>query len=304
MTDPDRPSGKSAQLRPTGHMKPDHQHAVEALTALEQQRLSDARYHIDSIPDTPIYLRAWKTLLDGQLHIQESQLGDAESLLLQAAAMAFIGAMGKDQTSDAKQLRLCACALHDAGRVLRRRDRPDDACQTHQSAYHLREQHGSYEELWETIVELGLDADLARRYEDAQSWYRKAIDIAGHAEQDSRQKQAITWTHLSNSFAECDRFNDAVDAARTARDCWVRHDASDVSVARADLTLGSALLKFAACLHEQSDDHTGEVLEEAMDRLNVAHESLLAFGPDHATDARWCAEQQQFAETMQSSLVL
>lgn len=293
----------SIPLNCTGWLQPDHEHAVQAMTALKQQRYSDALNHIREIPETPIFQRAWKMFLLGRVHLAQSQLGDAESSLLQAAAMAFIDGMGTNQMSQSMELRLCACALHHAGKVLRRRDRPDDAWQTHQSAYQLREQHGSPDELWETAIELGLDADLARRYEDAHTWFRKAIEFADHADQDSQQKRAIAWTHLSNSFTQCDKFDEAVNAARTARECWMDYDASNVSVAQADLTLGSALLKFAAYLYEQSDPRVESVLDEALTHLNVARESLLAFGPDHAADVHWCEEQQQFAEQLQSALV-
>jgi len=290
-------------MKCTGWLQPDHEHAVLAITALNQQRYSDALNHIKEIPETPILQRAWKMFLLGRVHMAQSQLGDAESSLLQAAAMAFIEGMSTDQMSPSRELRLCAGALHHAGKVLRRRDRPDDAWQTHKSAYQLREQHGSPDELWETATELGLDADLARRYEDAHIWFRKALEFADRADQDSQKKRAMVWTHLSNSFAQCDKFDEAVDAARSAHECWVDHDASDVSVAQADLTLGSALLKFAAYLYEQSDSRVESVLDEAMNSLNVARESLLAFGPDHAADVHWCEEQQQFAEKLQSTLV-
>lgn len=289
-------------MKCTGWLQPDHEHAVQAITALNQQRYSDALNHIKEIPETPILQRAWKMYLLGRSHLAQSQLGDAESSLLQAAAMAFIEGMGTDQMSQSRELRLCACALHHAGKVLRRRDRPDDAWQTHMSAYQLREQHGSPDELWETAMELGLDADLARRYEDAHIWFRKAIEFAECTDLDSQQKRAMVWTHLSNSLAQCDKFDETVDAARSAHECWVDHDASDVTVAQADLTLGSALLKFAAYLYEQSDQRVESVLDEAMNCLNVARESLLAFGPDHAADVHWCEQQQQFAEKLHSTL--
>lgn len=289
-------------MKCTGLLQPDHEHTLLAITALQQQRYPDALNHIKEIPETPILQRAWKMFLRGRVHLAESQLGDAESSLLQAAAMAFIEGMSAGQKSQSKELRLCACALHHAGKVLRRRDLPNDAMQTHMSAYQLREQHGSPDELWETAIELGLDADLARRYEDAHTWFRKALEFADRTDQDSQHKRAIAWTHLSNSFAQYDKFDEAVDAARAAHECWMEHDASDVSVAQADLTLGSALLKFAAYLYEQSDPRVESVLEEAMNSLNVARESLLAFGPDHAADVHWCEEQQQFAEQLQSTV--
>ena len=105
----------SIPLNCTGWLQPDHEHAVQAMTALKQQRYSDALNHIKEIPETPILQRAWKKFLHGRVHLAQSQLGDAESSLLQSAAMAFIEGMGTDQMSQSRELRLCACALHHAG---------------------------------------------------------------------------------------------------------------------------------------------------------------------------------------------
>lgn len=289
-------------LRPAESLQPEEKHALLAMVALDQLRIADAKRHIELIPEKPLINRAWKMLLLGRVMMEKSQPAEAESSLLQSAALAFIDRMGFDDDSKpSNQLRLCACALHLAGRVLRRRDKPDDAYQTHLSAYHLREKHGSIHELWETSIELGLDADLTRKYDDARSWYQKAIGFAEQSSHDPQHKQATAWTHLSNNYAECDRLDEAVGAARNARRAWVEHDTSNVSVARADLTLGSALLKFAVGLHEQSHDQSGAVLEESLTLLSDARESLLAFGSDHAADAHWCNEQIQFAQQLQLS---
>lgn len=291
--------------RPVDPLQPDHENAVLAIVALDQNRIADAKHHVELIPEKPLLNRAWKMLLHGRVSTEQSQPVEAESSFLQSAALAFIDEMGagEDRTQQANQLRLCACALHFAGRVLRRRDKPADAHQTHKSSYHLREKHGSIDELSETAIELGLDLDLMRKYEDARVWYHKAVDLARQSRHDPLQKQAIAWTHLSNNFAECDQWVDAVDAARNARNAWVERDASDVSVAQAELTLGSALLKFAACLREKNDEQSGAILEESLNRLNEAHESLLAFGSDHAADAHWCNEQIQFAQQLQAAMV-
>ncbi len=165
----------------------------------------------------------------------------------------------------------------------------------------MREQHGSFDELWETAVELGLDADVARRYEDAQHWHRAAIESAERVDEEAKRKQAIAWTNLSTSCTQGGLHDEAVSAARTARDFWREHDVGAVSTAQADLKLGSALLKQGESLHERGDKLARPALDEAGKWLTTAREALLAFGMDHAAEVRLCLEQKDFARRLLTS---
>lgn len=288
--------------RPVGMIRPTHERAVLALNALDGDRVADAEKHIALMPDSPMIDRAWKSLLSGLVAIEHMDVAEIERSLHRAASLALIVGAGTDESQDVNALRLGARALHHLGWLYRRQDRPDDAYRTHLAAYRLREQHGSFEELWETATELGLDTDVGRRREEARRWYRIAIETAEKTSEESARKLAVSWTHLSTSLTDDGRHEEAVTAARTARDWWRKHDISDVTAARADLALGSALLKHGETLHGRCDQPVKSVLEEAAEWLTAAREALLAFGPENAADARLCAEQQDFAKRLLESL--
>lgn len=288
--------------RPTGFVRPTHELALRAVAALEKDRVAHAEKHIESMPDLPTIDRAWKYYLRGRVAIQQMEFDTAEQLLLQASSLAFIDGLGKEGALDPGALRLAACALHHVGWIYRRQDRADEAYRAHLAAYHFRELHGSSDEMWETAIELGLDADLAQRYDDARRWHRIAIDAAEKASEEPARKQAIAWTNLASSFTESGNHDEAVVAARTARDWWRKHDIGAVAAARADLKLGSALLRQGEALHENTDERAKPVLEEAIECLTTAGEALSAFGPDHAADVQSCLELKDFAERLRDSL--
>ncbi len=290
--------------RPVGFVKPNHERAVLALAAIESDRLADAEKHIAAIPESVIVDRAWKILLHGLIAVEQADSANAEVLLLEAFSLAFVAGWGREETLDPESLRLGACALHHVGRLYRRRDCPEDAYKVHLAAYDLHERYGSFDELWETAIELGLDADVARRYDDARRWYRIAIEIAGKTSDEPARKQAIAWTYLSTSLTDDGRHDEAVAAAREARDCWREHDITAVTAAQADLKLGRTLLAQGESLHECGDRLAKPILDEAIKWLATAREALLAFGPEYAADARLCLEQQDFAERLIASLAV
>lgn len=292
------------ESRPAGVVQPTHQRAVRALTALEEKRIRDAEKHIATIPDFPMIDRAWKLLLRGLVAIEKLDFGAAEPLLSQGFSLSFIAGLGTEKTLDPGALRAAARALHHLGWVYRRQDRPDEASRAHLAAYHLREHHGSFDELWETASELGLDADIARRYEEAQRWHRVAIEAARQASEKPQRKQAIAWTNLAASLRDSGKHDEAVAAARTACDWWREYDLGAVTAAQADLKLGGALLAQAEALYDRGDKLARPVLDEAVERLTTARQELLAFGPDHAADAQLCLEQKDLAERLLASLGL
>ena len=304
MSDTSNDTVPGIEPRPIGFVEPEHERAGLALAAIESDCLTDAAKHIATVPDSSIPDRAWKLLMRGLLAAKRADSAEAEGLLLQAFSWAFVAGRKREGTSDPQMLRLGARALNQVGRLYRRRDCPKEAYEVHLAAYDLRERCGSLSELWETTVDLALDADVARSYEDARRWCNAAIGVGGQARDEPARKQAIAWTHLSTSLAGDDRHDEAVAAARTARDSWRKHDIGAVSAAQADVKLGSALLKQGELLHERGDPQARRVLDEAIECLAAAHEALLAFGPDHAADAQLCLEQKDFAERLVASLTM
>jgi tetratricopeptide (TPR) repeat protein len=275
---------------------------VRALTALEDGRVDDAEKHVAALPDSPMIDRAWKMLLRGMVLTEREIFREAEASLQQACSLALICARRSEEALDPDPLRLSARALHHVGRIYRRRDRADDAYGAHLAAYRVREEHGSLDELWETAIELGLDARIARRYDEAFRWHRQAVEAAESTSHDPFRKQAVAWTDLCTSCIEDGRCDEAVAAARTARECWRKHDISAVTVAQADLRLGAALLKHGESLHERNDPQTATVLNEAVAWLTSARDALLAFGPDRTADAHSAAQQIDLAERLLASL--
>jgi hypothetical protein len=246
----------------------------------------------------------WKLYLHGCLAIEQADFDVAEPLFLQAFSLAFVNGMGEEDGVDGESLRLAARVLDRVGWIYRRKDRPVDAIRTHLAAYSLRRQHGSFEEVWETATELGLDADVARRYEDARRWHRVAIEVAEKTAEEPARRQAVAWTNLSRSCGDDGKHDEAVSAARTARNWWREHELGAVTAARADGRLGGALLKQGEALHGGDDKLAKAVLDESVEWLATAAEALAAFGPDHAAEAQSCLEQKDFAERLRDSLGL
>ena len=290
--------------RPVGFIRPDNDRAIRALKALDDGRLQDAEQNIAAIPDSAPLDQGWKQVLEGLLAMARRDYALAESQLSQAAADLPVAALSRGRPPGDADLRLTARALHQLGLLYRRQDRPEEAYRAHYPAYHLRNEHGSFEEVWETGLGLGIDLDLADRYEDAQGWHHLAIDTAAKAAEEPEKKQAAAWTHLSASLTQSENHPEAVEAARTARDWWHKHDLAAVTAPRADMKLGHALLKQGESLHDRQPELAKPVLEEALQWLTTARESLEAFGPDHAADIRWCLEQQDFAQRLHASLEL
>lgn len=315
MSAPESQTGASTGPRPVGMVQPTHEQAVCALAALEGGRLGEAEKSLDAIPESPMRERAWKLLLRGLIAIERMKLTEAEPLLLQASSLGLIDGTVEGATLNVEgasrdapclasvgdALRLAARALHHTGWVYRRHDRPEDAYRAHLRAYQLREQYGSFDELWEAAVQLGLDADVGRHCEDGQRWHRVAIVIAEKAVEEPERKRAMALTNLSASCTQCGHHDEAVAAARTARDCWRRYDIGAVTAAQADGKLGSALLKQGESLLERDERLAKPALDEAVAWLISAHESLSAFGPDRAAEVRLCLEQKDFAERLLAS---
>ena len=288
--------------RPQGAVTPAHPRAARALEAIERGHTKAARAHLDALPAEESLDGAWRILLSGLLALQQSELEPARELLLRAASLAPVWTTAGGPTDLSAALRLSARALESVGWIFRRQDHPEQAYRAHLAAFHARCEHGSIEEVWESAVSLGLDADLARRYDVAQNWYHQAIAQAATASQEPHRRQAVAWAHLASSHVEAGQFLEAVSAARTARDCWRRHDPGCLAAALADVKLGYALLKLGQSQYESDPGDARAVLVEAVQWLTTSREGLRAFGASQMADVQWCDEQLDFAARLLAGL--
>ena len=185
--------------------------------------------------------------------------------------------------------------------LFRRRDEPQQALRAHSPAYHLRNEHGSFEELSESALALGIDHDLAGDYAAGQDWHRIAIEAAVKTKENTAENQATAWSHLAASLMQSERFEDAVAAARTAREWWHKHDITAVTATRADMRLGHALLRLAASRMDSNGSEPEDSLLETLELLRAAQDSFQAFGPGNGADVAFCGEQIDFAQRLQLS---
>ena len=275
---------------------------LKAETALRESRLDDAARHINKLSQDSLPERFWKLLFEGALQTARSQLFEAEERTWQALGVATALGVFRATPAGVCGERLTARAFHQLGWITRRQDRPHDALALHGAAYRLRVDHGSNEERWETCVELGLAAGLAGKGPEAEEWLRKAIEWGERAIEESAAKQAVAWGHLSRLNGQREQHDQAVEAARTARRLWHRHDPTTATAAQADLRLGSALLNLAAFQRQKGEPVDSRLWEEASTLLEAAAESLAAFGAAHSADARWAREQLDFAKRLRSDM--
>jgi tetratricopeptide (TPR) repeat protein len=273
-----------------------------ALKGINESRWSDADKHVAAIPESPLDEYAWKMYLAGQLAAERHDFPAAEARFLEAASAALVSGLGDKKHVSTDAMRLGAAAMEKMGCVCRRQERLDDARRSHQAAYRLRQEHGSVEERWESAMSLAVDCTVARRDEDAERWCRVAIDLAATASDQPAAKQAQTWSRLSAALTALGRHEEAVAAARTARDFWRMHDIAAVTAARADLEVAQALMKFGESLYERDAKASRTILGEALECLTTAAEELPPFGPEAAADVRRSAELTDFARRLLDSL--
>ncbi len=280
-------------------LRPSDPRALRACKALHEHRLVDAAANIKAISADSLSEQAWLHLLTGRLMIAEKTFSNAKPELLQAAGLAFTAAAG---SADASELnRLAANALNLVGWIYRRQDQPTFATSVHETALKLRQDHGTIAEQWETMVELGLDAELARKLDHAQRWYTKAIETAGKLEEPHDLQLASNHDHLCRVFLAGDATQFAVDAARAARTHWRAHDIRLASASRADLALGNALLMHAE-FHLASDPQAvHDIISECVALLEKAKDALAAFGPKHAGEVDRCQQHLEVAHKMRDA---
>jgi len=282
--------------RPTGLLAPCHEAAVRTLAAIRSRRLDDALRHLSAIPPSPFEQAAWKDLLSGWIDVERGHTADAEPSLHRAIALSWVGGLTATGLIATDFMRLAALGLHLWGRILRRQDRADCALAIHEAAHRLREQFGSFDEVTETAIEIGLDLVIVSDHGQAMVWFDRAVDCARRS--DEGMLEAAAHTHRSTSLVELGRFEQAVKAAREAQSLFHRHDSGSSSCALADARLAAVMLKHALALHETGDDRAAALLDDSIIQLQRAEEDLSAFGADFADDIHWCREQLQFAKSL------
>lgn len=288
--------------RPTGLVRPTNDRAVLGLKAINESRWSDAQKHIAAIPESPLAEFAWKMFLSGLLAGERDEFPKSETALLAAASAAFVVGFADGKCVDADELRLGAAALERLGCAHRRQERLADAYHAHLAAYRLREEHGSIDERWESAMSLVVDCTVARRDDEAQRWCRVAIDLAVNTLEQPDSKQAQSWGRLAYALISLGRHEEAVAAARTARDLWRKHDVAAVTTARADLEVAHALIESAKSVYESDAAQARSLLTEALALLATAADELPPFGPEASADVRRCTEQTDFARRLLDSL--
>jgi len=293
---------REVQDRPVGFPAPPDPRLVRALRALDERRIKDAQNLVKSVQDEPDAARlAWTTFLSGLIALERPDLASAGTSFALAAFRAIQEPVSSPEEKR-DRYRLAAWAFEKLGLIYRRQDHLEHAYELHLEAYHLRGVHGSFDELWETAVSLGLDAHLAKRHEDAAAWHQRAIELAEKTSDQVQRRQAVAWTHMASTLTAWGHHDDAVDAARRAVDLWRVHDPAATTVAKAEMNLGYALLKQGESLHDIDAEHAAVVLRRAIEGLDAALEALRAFGAETAADAQWCNEQLDFARRLRAAL--
>ena len=287
---------------PTGHVRPTNERAVLALKAIDELRWSDARKHITAIPESPLTEYAWKMYLAGLLAAARDDFPQSETALFAAASAAFVVGFADEKSVAADELRLGAAAMEKLGYAYRRQERLADAYHAHLAAFSLREEHASFDERWETAMSLAVDCTVARRDDEAQRWCRTAIDLAVKTPDQPLAKQAQAWGRLAAVLGALGRHEEAVAAARNARDFWRKHDRSAVTAARADVELAGALMKYAESVYESDGAHAKVLLTEALALLATAADELPPFGAEAFAEDRRCTEQTDFVRRLLDSL--
>ncbi len=296
-----------SRIRPVGLVEPEDAELLRALRDWEHSQRTNGKpaaiTQLDSLDGRSNEDAAWSLIVRGLVLAEGARLADAESMFLQAAARSLIAATGDHRPSDDESvLRLVARALNHLGCVYRRQDRADMAETAHLTSLDLRDRFGSFEELWETADELGLDGDVARRLEDARRWHEKAIAFAERAAVKPLVRQAVSWTHLSLTLGKLGEFEEAVSAARTALELWRRYAPGDAIVAQAEHHLAQILVRTGEHFSEQGGASGRRALEEAMELLGKSCAELSAFGPVHDAEAASCRYELDFAGRLMAGM--
>ena len=273
-------------------LRPSCPQAARAWTLLEGSRFQEAEELLRAAVESSLSDCAWKRLMQGIVALERGRLSEAERRLHESASFAHL-AETTDESEEEKEAahRLVSLAWHYLGRVFRRQERPDDARSAHLAAWRLRESLGDEADRWATALELGIDADVAGEWDEAECWFLKAVAIGEGVKEGGPRLVAETHLRLTAMRVSAGRFESAVSAAEEASALWRRLDAGSLDAAQADARLGEALRRFGEWLLDRHDGRAADLLCRARQQLARAQELLLPFGPSGAESARACAEQ-------------
>lgn len=303
MSEADHPSDIDTKVRPVGDVTPDSampgiEEADRALRAMHRGNWDQADQCIKRIADSPPITGAWKLLLSARVHFLRERLDEAEAASSQAAEL-----FGLAEDQDAAGSQRARAAAHTLlGTVHRRRERLEEASSAHTVAHSLLQQHGSHEELWAVITELGHDALIANDHPAAGDWYQRAERAGSRASTDPAKLQALSVAHRCTVLTRQEKHADAVAAARSAMDHWRDFDAAAVTVAQAEFLLGSALLNHAAYLLDDDPAESQILSQQAVTHLSGSLDSMRAFGTQALLDMNECDQRLEVARRLQSAL--
>lgn len=300
MPEPTPPSSPTS-VTPFGRVGPTHERATRAVKAIEENRLEDARRNAEAIPDAAIGDRAWKLYLLGRLRIENGELTEADAFFQNSAALAVQWGL-EEPSFPSHPLRLAAEALEALGRCHRRREALDYALHAHQAAYHLRCEHGSAEEQWESAESLSLDFMLSRKFEEARTWSTRAVQHATTAGDPAFAKRAKSQGSLCTILVALGQFQPAVAEARAACELWRRWGPGERARFRAEMDLGDALLRQAQVLVDADPATAKVLLDDAFHTIENAQRELSAFGPDAADDVQSCHDLLDFTGRLLASV--
>ncbi|MBI1825827.1 MAG: tetratricopeptide repeat protein [Planctomycetes bacterium] len=274
-------------------------HIAQAIRAMEENRISDAKSHIKQIHADILLHGAWKYFLEGCTFLIESDPDRAESCFEQCIQQS---ARSTDPNTyklfNAVDL-LQAAAFEKLGFIHRRQERLEDAKRNHEEAYELRKRSNSPDGCWESAISLGLDAVVARKFEEARNWFHQATE---HAATSSVPYilEAIALEHLAIVLIELHQIEEAVEAAEQASDLRRTHDPGSVATALCEATLGRAQLRLAQ-KHIEQGESANPLLESTLCSLRHAHDELSAFGPACPRNLGLLNEQIDFAHRLLQS---
>ncbi len=281
---------------------PASERAALAMKAIREARWSDAEKHIAAVPESPLSDYAWRMYLSGWLDAERDEFPPAQDNLLRAVSAALVIGLSGEKENAESVMRLAAAAMEKLGDVYRRQECLEDAYRAHRAAYRLCEEHGSIDDQWQSLMSLAVDCTVARRDDEAPRWCRAAVELSAKTTERPLEKHAQAWGRLARAWIVLGRSEEAVAAARSARDFWRRHDGAARTAPRADLDLAFALMKSAEALYATDAAQARTLLEEALSFLGTAAEELPPFGPEAVDDVRRCAEQTDFSRRLLYSL--
>ena len=301
-------SRQDDSARPVGFVRPANDEVARAAEFIDMNRWDDASLALRAIVPIALIDRAWTEFLWAMIADGRRDHAEHEARLRACVTLALAGEFASpsrdepllDGSHDAP--RLAALALSALGAAARRGERLDEARSLHAWSLSLRRAGGSLEEEWDSLMECAADADVQGRMNDAMDFARVAIATASRIPSGSAGRQSDGWRRLSEALDHANRGAEAIEAQRQSLSFARSHDSGGVAVARAELRLGSMLLRSAARALETGDAFGPAHLAEAAMLLAAARESLAAFGRDHDAEVRWADLQIDFAVRLRESV--